>query len=125
MNIDPAIPLGRRPRMISVAYRMPGRVSDAEDAVRGAFVRLQAAAEVSSPGGALIRATTRLWIDRLRAARDCEMHATTVNGEPGVGFTSGGAVIHVVSLRIEGGGRAVSMTLNPDKLSLWSVAEID
>jgi len=26
------------------------------------------------------------------------MHTTTVNGEPGVVFTSGGAVIHVVSL---------------------------
>jgi hypothetical protein len=35
--------------------------------------------------------------------RDCAMHTTTVNGEPGVVFTSGGAVIHVVSLRIEGG----------------------
>jgi uncharacterized protein YbjT (DUF2867 family) len=34
-------------------------------------------------------------------------------------FISGGAVIHVVSLRIEGGVRAVSMTLNPDKLSRW------
>ena len=56
--------------------------------------------------------------------RDCEMHTTTVNGEPGVGFTSGGAVIHVVSPRIEG-GRAVSMTLSSDKLSRWSVAEID
>ena len=59
------------------------------------------------------------------AARDCEMHTTTVNGEPGVVFTSGGAVIHVVSLRTEGGVRAVSMTLNPDKLSRWSVAEVD
>jgi hypothetical protein len=44
--------------------------------------------------------------------RDSKMHTTTVNGEPGVVFTSGGAVIHVVSLRIEG-GRAVYMTLNP------------
>jgi hypothetical protein len=51
------------------------------------------------------------------------MHTTTVNGEPGVVFTGGGAVIHVVSLRIEGG--AVSMALGPDKLSCWSVAEID
>ena len=61
----------------------------------------------------------------MRAARDCEMHTTTVNGEPGVVLTSGGADIHVVSLRIEGGVRAVDVTLNPDKLSRWSVAEID
>ena len=66
----------------------------------------------------------RSCIDPLRAARDCEMHTTTVNGEPEVVFTRGGAVVHVVSLRIEGGGRAVSMTLSSDKLSRWSVAEI-
>ena len=40
-------------------------------------------------------------------------------------FTSGGAVIHVVSLRIEGGVRAVYVTLNPDKLSRWSVAQVE
>jgi RNA polymerase sigma-70 factor, ECF subfamily len=285
MTIDPAILLGLRPRMMSVAYRMLGSVTDAEDAVQDAFVRLQAAEEVSSPEGFLIRTTTRLCIDRLRAVRrrkeyvgpwvpepvatrdrardsalaesltqafllmlerlspderaafllrtvfdygyaeiagvlgksevhvrqivsrarhrleqdvprfhpapheadglaerfvaacragdvrsieemltedvevlsdggrkvsaartvitgrdraarflagvfskkrrDCEMHATTVNGEPGVVFTSGGAVIHVVSLRIEGGVRAVYMTLNPDKLSRWSVAQVE
>ena len=39
-----------------------------------------------------------------------------MNGEPGVVITSGGAVIHVVSLRSEDGVRAVYMTLNPDKL---------
>jgi RNA polymerase sigma-70 factor (ECF subfamily) len=285
MNIDPAILLGLRPRMMSVAYRMLGSVTDAEDAVQDAFVRLQAAEKVRSPEGFLIRTTTRLCIDRLRGARrrkeyvgpwvpepvatkggardaalaeslaqafllmlerlspderaafllrtvfdyefaeiaevlgksevhvrqivsrarhrlgndearfrpaprvadglaerfvaacragdvrsieemltedvevlsdgggkvsaartvitgrdraapflagvfskkrrDCEMRVTTVNGEPGVVFTSGGAVIHVVSLRIEGGVRAVYMTLNPDKLSRWSVAEVE
>ena len=57
--------------------------------------------------------------------RDCEMHATTVNGEPGVAFTSGRVVMQVVSLRIEGGVRAVYMTNNPDKLSRWSVAEVE
>ena len=39
-----------------------------------------------------------------------------MNGEPGVVFTSGGAVIQVVALCIEGGVRAVYMTDNPDKL---------
>jgi RNA polymerase sigma-70 factor, ECF subfamily len=272
-----------RPRMMSVAYRMLGSVSDAEDAVQDAFVRYQTAGGVSSPEGFLVRTTTRLCIDRLRerkrrgyvgpwvpepvetsgresaladsltqafllllerltpderaafllrtvfdyeyaeigevvgrseaavrqvvsrarrrlgleggqrfhatgaragalaerfvaacragdakaveqmltedvevhsdgggkagaarvvvrgrdrAARflagvfskkraDCEMYATTVNGEPGVVFTSGGAVIHVVALCIEGGVRAVYMTNNPDKLSRWSVAEVE
>ena len=49
--------------------------------------------------------------------RDSVMHATTVNGEPGVVFRSGGAVIQVVALCIESGVRAVYMTNNPDKLS--------
>jgi len=55
-----------RPRMMSVAYRMLGTVADAEDAVQDAFVRYQTAGGVSSPEGFLIRATTRLCIDRLR-----------------------------------------------------------
>src|SRR5262245_6031754 len=285
MTIDPAMLSRFRPRMMSVAYRMLGSVADAEDAVQDAFVRLQTAGDVSSPEGFLIRTTTRLCIDRLRAARrrkeyvgpwvpepvdtragsqntalaesltqafllmlerlspgeraafllrtvfdyeyaqiaevlgkseahvrqmvsrarhrlehegprfrpaqrqadglaeqfvaacragdvrsveemltedvevlsdgggkvgaartvitgrdraarflagvfskkrrDCEMQVTAVNGEPGVVFTSGGVVIHVVSLRIEGGVRAVYMTNNPDKLSRWSVAEVE
>jgi RNA polymerase sigma-70 factor, ECF subfamily len=272
-----------RPRMMSIAYRMLGSVADAEDAVQDAFVRYQTAGGVSSPEGFLIRTTTRLCIDLLRARRrreyvgswvpepvetsgrestlaesltqafllllerltpderaafllrtvfdyeyaeigaalgrqeatvrqlvsrarrrlgleggqrfhatgaragalaerfvaacragdvkaveqmltedvevhsdgggkasaarvvvrgrdraarflagvfskkraDCEMHATTVNGEPGVVFTSGGAVIQVVALCIEGGVRAVYLTNNPDKLSRWSVAEVE
>jgi hypothetical protein len=49
----------------------------------------------------------------------------TVNGELGVVFTSDGAVIHVVSLRIEGGVRTVYMTNNPDNLSRWLVGAVD
>jgi len=285
MTIDPAILLELQPRMMSVAYRMLGSVTDAEDAVQDAFVRLQTAEEVVSPEGFLIRTTTRLCIDRLRAERrrkeyvgpwvpepvdtrtrvqntalaesltqafllmlerlspderaafllrtvfdyeyaeiaevldksevnvrqivsrarqrlerdesrfsslpgeavglaerfvaacragdakaveqmftedievhsdgggkasaarvvvrgrsraarflagvfskkrgDCEMQTTTVNGAPGVVFTFGGNVIQVVSLHIDGGVRAVYMTLNPDKLSRWSAVEIN
>jgi RNA polymerase sigma-70 factor (ECF subfamily) len=272
-----------RPRMMSVAYRMLGSVADTEDAVQDAFVRYQAAGGVSSPEGFLVRTTTRLCIDRLRARRrreyvgpwvpepmetsgresaladsltqafllllerltpgeraaflprtvfdyeyaeigelmgrsevavrqfvsrarrrlgleggprfqttgaragalaerfvaacragdvkavelmlmeevevhsdgggkaaaarvvvrgrdraarflagvfskkrrNCEMHAIAVNGEPGVVFRAGGAVIQVVALCIEGGVRAVYMTNNPDKLSRWALAEVE
>jgi RNA polymerase sigma-70 factor, ECF subfamily len=90
--------------------------------------------EVYSDGGGKVSAARVVIRGRNRAARflagvfskkrrDCETHVTTVNGEPGVVFTSGGTVIHVVSLRIENGVRAVYMTNNPDKLSRWSVVE--
>lgn len=69
MTVDPAILLRLRPRMMSVAYRMLGSVTDAEDAVQDAFVRFQTAEDVTSPEGYLIRTTTRLCIDRLRADR--------------------------------------------------------
>lgn len=55
-----------QPRMMSVAYRMLGSVTDAEDVVQDAFLRYQTAEEVTSPEGFLIRTTTRLCIDRLR-----------------------------------------------------------
>jgi RNA polymerase sigma-70 factor, ECF subfamily len=58
-----------RPRMMSVAYRMLGSVSDAEDAVQDAFLRLHAAGDVASPEGFLVRTTTRRCIDNLRACR--------------------------------------------------------
>src|ERR1700760_3635074 len=58
-----------RPRMMSVAYRMLGSVADAEDAVQDAFLRLQAADEVKSPEGFLVKTTTRRCIDQLRACR--------------------------------------------------------
>lgn len=55
-----------RIRMMLIAYRMLGSVVDAEDAVQDAFLRLQATADVHSPEGFLIRATTRRCIDILR-----------------------------------------------------------
>jgi hypothetical protein len=49
----------------------------------------------------------------------------SLNGEPGVVFTSGGAVIQVVALCIDGGVRVVYITNNSDKLSRWSTAEVE
>jgi RNA polymerase sigma-70 factor, ECF subfamily len=77
---EPLIEL--RPRMIAVAYRMLGSVADAEDAVQDAFLRLQVAAEVTSPEGFLVRTTTRRCIDLLRVRRRREKYIRASAPEP-------------------------------------------
>ncbi|MFD8939499.1 RNA polymerase sigma factor SigJ [Streptomyces sp. NPDC059578] len=54
--------------LMGVAYRMLGRVVDAEDVVQDAWLRWSGAdrSEVRDPRGYLVRVTTRLAIDRLR-----------------------------------------------------------
>jgi RNA polymerase sigma-70 factor (TIGR02957 family) len=58
-----------RPLMLSIAYRMVGSFSEAEDIVQEAFVRLHEAGEVDSPKAWLSTVVTRLAIDHLRSAR--------------------------------------------------------
>ncbi|MFI5677606.1 RNA polymerase sigma-70 factor [Streptomyces cellulosae] len=60
-----------RPVLLGVAYRMLGRVADAEDVVQEAWLRWSAAdrGEVREPRGYLVRVTTRLAIDRLRQVK--------------------------------------------------------
>jgi RNA polymerase sigma-70 factor, ECF subfamily len=62
-----------RPLLFSIAYRMVGSVSEAEDLVQEAFLRLRRAvaggAEIGSPKAYLTKVTTRLAIDHLRSAR--------------------------------------------------------
>lgn len=57
-----------RPVLLGVAYRMLGRLADAEDVVQEAWLRWSGAdrAGVREPRGYLVRVTTRLAIDRLR-----------------------------------------------------------
>ena len=60
-----------QPRLFAVAYRMLGTVSDAEDIVQDAYLRWQRADQgrVHDSTGYLIRITTRLCLDHLRAAK--------------------------------------------------------
>ncbi|MEU9124541.1 RNA polymerase sigma-70 factor [Streptomyces sp. NPDC048506] len=57
-----------RPVLFGVAYRMLGRVADAEDVLQDAWLRWSGAdrTEVREPRAFLVRITTRLAIDRLR-----------------------------------------------------------
>ncbi len=80
-----------RPLMFSIAYRMTGSVSDAEDIVQEAFLRVSKDADVESPKAYLATITTRLAIDHLRSARvRRESYVGTWLPEPLIGNGFGG-----------------------------------
>ena len=62
-----------RPLLFSIAYRMVGSVSEAEDIVQETFLRfhraVRAGAQVQSPKAYLSTVTTRLAVNHLRSAR--------------------------------------------------------
>ncbi|WP_414653822.1 sigma-70 family RNA polymerase sigma factor [Geminicoccus sp.] len=60
-----------RSRLLHLAYRMLGTVSEAEDIIQETYLRWQAVdqAEVASPAAFLTSVTTRLCLDQLRSAR--------------------------------------------------------
>src|SRR5947208_4183925 len=62
-----------RPTSFAIAYRMLGSVSEAEDVVQEALLRvdqaLQADEQIASPRGFVTTVTTRLAINELRSAR--------------------------------------------------------
>jgi RNA polymerase sigma-70 factor (TIGR02957 family) len=62
-----------RPRAFAIAYRMLGSVSEAEDIVQEALIRVHSAVErgeeISSPRAYVSTVVTRLAIDELRSAR--------------------------------------------------------
>ncbi|MDP3868114.1 RNA polymerase sigma factor SigJ [Phenylobacterium sp.] len=60
----------QRPRLTRLAYRMLGSVAEAQDAVQDAWLRWRRAGDdIADPAAWLVRTTTRLCIDRMRAAK--------------------------------------------------------
>jgi RNA polymerase sigma-70 factor (TIGR02957 family) len=89
--VDPSHYTEYRPLMFSIAYRMTGSVSDAEDIVQEAFLRAGQGGAVESPKAYLATVTTRLAIDHLRSARvRRESYVGTWLPEPLVGTTAPG-----------------------------------
>ena len=88
-----------RPLMFSIAYRMVGSVSEAEDIVQEAFLRFHREARegvfIEFPKAYLSTVTTRLSIDHLRSARvRRESYAGTWLPEPLLTDTESDAVEH-------------------------------
>ncbi len=63
--------IAARPRLLGIAYGMLGELTAAEDIVQDAWLRWEEADRdaVRNPEAFLVRATTRLALDRLRSAR--------------------------------------------------------
>jgi RNA polymerase sigma-70 factor (ECF subfamily) len=66
----------QRPRLTRLAYRMLGSLAEAEDVTQDAWLRWRRAAQgegedegIADPAAWLVRVTTRLCLDRLRAER--------------------------------------------------------
>ena len=103
--------------------------------VKAVEVMLAEDAEVHSDGGGKASAARVVIRGRDKVARFLtgvfrkrwyqDVDVATVNGEPGLVFRSGDAVVAVMSVRVEGLVRAVYIAVNPDKLGRWSAAEIE
>jgi RNA polymerase sigma-70 factor, ECF subfamily len=67
---DDLVVLDHRDRLVGLAYRILGQVTEAEDAVQETFVRWSEAdrTAIDNPGGWLTTVCTRICLDRLRSA---------------------------------------------------------
>lgn len=99
---EPADFAAHYPHLLSLAYRMLGSVSEAEDAVQEAWLRWEAAhGEVRSVRAFLSTVVTRLCLDRLKSARHTrERYVGEWLPEPWVAPTAAPELAHDVSVAL-------------------------
>jgi DNA-directed RNA polymerase specialized sigma24 family protein len=109
-----------RAHLVRVAYGQLGSLSEAEDVVQEAWLRLQRVDpdEIRDLRGWLTTTVSRLALDALRSARAGGVTPTPieVDGMPGLMGEQGG-VATVVSFTVDGGRiTAIDLIRNPAKL---------
>jgi len=118
----------QRPLLFSIAYRMLGSASDAEDVVQDAWVRFHgvAAGEVRSPKALAATIVTRLCLDRLKSARASrEEYIGPWLPEPVL--TSGAEAPDVLAQRSESVTLAFLLlleTLSPEERAVFLLKEV-
>jgi RNA polymerase sigma-70 factor (ECF subfamily) len=117
-----------RPLLFSIAYRMLGSATDAEDVLQDAWVRLNGtdAEAVRSPKAFATTIVTRLCLDRLKSARaQREEYIGPWLPEPVL--TSGGESPDVLAQRSESVTLAFLVlleTLNPEERAVFLLKEV-
>jgi hypothetical protein len=105
--------------LISVAYRVLGSVTDAEDVVQEAYLRWQRASDIRSPKAYLSTVVTRLCLDHFRKAPPgFVVQRMRINGRLGlVGYFEDGSPHSVTTIDVAGDKvRAIRLVINPEKL---------
>jgi RNA polymerase sigma factor (sigma-70 family) len=117
-----------RPLLFSIAYRMLGSASDAEDVLQDAWLRLRSAAaeQVRSPKALAATVVTRLCLDRLKSARATrEEYIGPWLPEPVL--TSGAETPDVLAQRSESVTLAFLLlleTLSPEERAVFLLKEV-
>jgi len=118
----------QRPLLFSIAYRMLGSASDAEDVVQDAWLRFRGVAdgEIRSPKALAATIVTRLCLDRLKSARASrEEYIGPWLPEPVL--TSGAEAPDVLAQRSESVTLAFLLlleTLSPEERAVFLLKEV-
>lgn len=121
-----------RPRLMALAYRLLGSRADAEDVVQDAWLRWSGAdpASVRDAEAWLVTTTTRLGLDRLRAAKRERVHyvgpwlaeplAVTLEPDP----APGPAQLHALADEVSVAFLTLLEQLGPEERAAFLLKEV-